>query len=60
MRPDRERRLQELPGWLWNPHVDRWEKDFRRLMDYVERHGDARTPQSYTVDGYPLGRWVSC
>ena len=44
LRPDRERRLQELPGWLWNPHVDRWKKDFRRLMDYVERHGDARTP----------------
>lgn len=35
-----------------------WEEDFRRLLDYVERHGDARVPQSYTVDGYKLGVWV--
>ncbi|MGO9103846.1 MAG: helicase associated domain-containing protein [Mycobacterium sp.] len=31
---------------------------FSRLSHYVERHGDARVPFSYTVDGYPLGQWV--
>jgi hypothetical protein len=29
-----------------------------RLVEYVERHGDARRLASYTVDGYPLGAWV--
>ena len=35
-----------------------WEDDFRRLQEYVKRHGDARVPESYTVDGYDLGVWV--
>jgi hypothetical protein len=33
--------------------------DVREGLDYVKRHGDARVPQSYTVDGYRLGAWVS-
>ena len=56
---DRQRRLQDLPGWTWDPHADQWEEGFSRLLDYVERHGDARVPASYTVDGYQLGQWVS-
>ena len=56
---DRQRRLQDLPGWTWDPVADQWEEGFSRLLDYVERHGDARVPESYTVDGYPLGAWVS-
>jgi len=54
----REKRLQELPGWTWDPNAERWEKGFRQLLAYVERHGDARVPKSYTVDGYNLGYWV--
>ena len=55
---DRQRRLQDLPGWTWDPHADQWEEGFSRLLQYVERHGDARVPQSYTVEGYKLGQWV--
>jgi hypothetical protein len=55
---DRERRLLELPGWTWDPRADQWEEGFSRLQDYVQRHGDARVPGSYTVDGYKLGGWV--
>jgi Helicase associated domain len=57
--PDRKRRLQDLPGWTWDLLADKWEEGFQRLLEYVERHGDARVPVSYTVDHYPLGRWVS-
>ena len=56
---DRRRRLEELAGWTWDPHADRWEEGFRRLSNYMERHGDARVPNRYTVDGYPLGVWVA-
>ena len=55
---DREHRLQELPGWTWDLHADQWEEGFSRLLDYVDRHGDARVPYAYTVDGYKLGAWV--
>jgi helicase associated protein len=52
---DRQRRLQELPCWTWDTNADRWEEGLRRLVDYVERNGDARVPKSYTVDNYPRG-----
>jgi hypothetical protein len=42
-------------GWTWDPYADRWEEGFSRLSHYIERHGDARVPVSYTVDGYRLG-----
>ena len=57
--PARERRLLDLPGWTWDPYADRWEEGFRRLQDYVKRHGDANVPQKYVVDGYRLGTWVN-
>ena len=56
---ERQRRLQNLPGWKWDPFVDQWEEGFSCLVEYVEHHGDARVPVSYKVDGYKLGQWVS-
>ncbi len=39
--------------------AEQWEKNFRELLDYVRRHGDARVPRSYTTrDGDRLGAWV--
>ena len=52
---ERQHRLQELPGWTWSPHVHRWEDGFSRLLEYVERHGDARVPVSYVAEEYRLG-----
>jgi superfamily II DNA or RNA helicase len=56
---DRRRRLEELPGWSWDPQTDKWEASFRRLLDYVEQHGDARVPTSYTLDGHKLGKFLN-
>ncbi|WP_132471894.1 DEAD/DEAH box helicase [Rhodococcus sp. SMB37] len=56
---DRERRLQELPGWRWDGRIDNWEDYFRRLLDYIERHLDARVPYAYSIDGCQLGAWVA-
>ncbi len=55
----RERRLQELPGWTWNRRADWWEEGFSRLLEYVERAGDARVPVSHMADGFRLGGWVT-
>jgi Helicase associated domain len=56
---DRQRRLEELPGWTWDPHADNWEEGFTRLVQYVEHNGHARVPQSYKADSYNLGLWVT-
>ena len=55
---DRQRRLQSLNGWTWQPRVGRWEEGFTRLLRYVDENGDARVPPTYKADGYPLGTWV--
>ena len=59
LEPQRQRRLEELPGWTWDPRTDQWEAGFRRLLDYVEQHGDARVPRSYALDGHRLGNWIT-
>ena len=57
---DRQHRLEELTGWAWNAITAQWEEGFSRLLDYVERHGDARVSAKYKdEDGYKLGNWVS-
>lgn len=56
--PDRQARLEALPGWSWNPQVDRWEEGFRQLLRYVEQNGDAEPTFEFIQDGFLLGRWV--
>ena len=59
LEPDRLRRLEEVPGWVWNPIGDRWEIGFGHLCRYVEEYGIARPPQDCVLDGYSLGSWVA-
>jgi hypothetical protein len=54
----RRRRLESLPGWLWDPLTAKWEASFSRLRSYVARVGDARVPHRYAEDGEKLGQWV--
>jgi hypothetical protein len=56
---DRKRRLEDVQGWIWDPRAEVWEKGFRKLLEYVDAHGDALVPASYKADGYRLGAWVN-
>lgn len=56
---DRQRRLEALAGWSWNPNEDLWEEAFERLRQYASERGHSRVSQRYvTDDGYSLGKWV--
>ena len=49
-----------FPGWTWDPSADQWEERYNFVLDYVDHHGHARVPTSYTTeDGYQLGKWVA-
>jgi hypothetical protein len=56
--PARKRRLDEVPGWTWNPHVDSWERAFQLVEQYAEANGNTRVPDSYRVEDFGLGAWV--
>lgn len=56
---ERRTRLENLPGWSWDPHSDKWFDAFRLLVAYVENHGTSRVPYKYKVNGFGLGAWVS-
>lgn len=51
---ERQRQLERLPGWAWDPHDDQWERKFARLQEFVEANGHARVPRS----DKKLGVWV--
>ena len=50
----RQRRLEQLPGWAWDPHDDRWEQTFSRLQEFADANGHSRVPRS----NKQLGIWV--
>ena len=55
---DQIHRLEELPGWTWDPRAAQWEEGFGYLLRYAEREGHTRVPANHLEDGYKLGRWV--
>ncbi len=55
---ERRRRLEALPGWVWDVHTAQWEEGFSNLSQFVERRGHARVPKGYVEDGFNLGNWV--
>jgi len=56
---ERQRLLESLPGWRWDPHTDQWHDAYKVLKDYVGLTGHARPPYGYTsASGFRLGGWA--
>jgi hypothetical protein len=55
----RRRRLEALPGWVWNKFDAQFQEGLRFLRAFAEREGHARVPALHVEDGFHLGRWVS-
>jgi len=58
------RKLEQLPGWIWDIRKFKsektWFKCFEYLCRYVEQEGHARVHKDYvTGDGFKLGAWVA-
>ena len=59
MDPDRRQRLEQLPGWFWDPFSTRWEDGFSHLSDFSQREGHCRVAAEHkTKDDFRLGDWV--
>jgi superfamily II DNA or RNA helicase len=55
---ERRKRLEALPGWAWDQLDSEWEEAIGKLLQFVEREGDARVPVEHREDGFRLGRWA--
>lgn len=56
---ERRQRLEQLPGWTFDSHTAYWEDGLQYLTEYAEKHGAARPPSNYVIDGFKLGIWVN-
>lgn len=57
--PERMRRLEEIPEWVWAPSSLAWPAAYKRLVAYAKEHGSClRLPES-RVDGFMLGAWAT-
>ena len=59
MPESRRRRLNDLDGWIWDPHAVNWERGFLELVKYSETNGHSQPPVNFiTKEGFPLGGWT--
>jgi superfamily II DNA or RNA helicase len=56
---DKRQRLEQLPGWSWDPNREAWEAAFALLQGYVADVGSAVViPPKTIYKDFPLGKWV--
>lgn len=60
LNPQRQQRLEALPGWSWEDRrEERWEATYALLEKYVEREGHSLVPQKHVENGVRLGTWLA-
>jgi superfamily II DNA or RNA helicase len=55
---ERVARLEAIPGWMWDPRANVWDRSFEYLERFVERESHALVPSDHTEQGFRLGGWV--
>ncbi|MET4432085.1 Helicase associated domain protein [Mycolicibacterium sp. 624] len=56
--PERQHRLQLLPGWDDYSHDVKWESGFQHLLDFMNEYGHAKVERAYVIEEFPLGTWA--
>ncbi len=55
----RKKKLEEVPGWTWDPVEDLWNNGYEELLCFIKVHGSSIVPNRYvTQGGFKLGEWV--
>ena len=51
--------VESIPGWSWDPHRDRYQRDVENLRRYIAAHGwDAITVET-EIDGVKVSQWCA-
>jgi hypothetical protein len=60
MSPVRVRRLESLPGWVWEVDLDAaWDEAYERLTTIVAELGSADIKKDRSDNGFRVGNWVN-
>ena len=51
MEADGKALLESVPGWMWDPYSESWERGYAALVHFAGREGHARVPQGHREDG---------
>ncbi len=51
--------LENLPGWIWEPHSNLWDETFDLLIDYLEINDNRYPLKGEGLNGIDLGSWIS-
>ena len=55
----RKQKLEEVPGWTWDPIEDLWNIGYEELLSYIKVHGSSIVPNRYVTKGrFKLGEWI--
>jgi superfamily II DNA or RNA helicase len=54
---DRVKRLESVPGWVWDQIDARWEESYSKLLDFVSREGHSRVPAKHREGSFKIGIW---
>ncbi len=55
---ERQRAVEAIPGWSWDPFGEAFETGLQRLKRFAAREGHARVPNKHRENGFNLGQWV--
>jgi superfamily II DNA or RNA helicase len=56
--PERKQQLDDI-GFIWDLKAEAWEKGFSKLLQFKEAEGHCKVSQTFKVDGFDLGTWVT-
>ena len=57
--PEREQRLNDLPGWEWEGRDAAWKMGWRYAQDYRAEKGHIRPRAREMFKGFKIGQWVN-
>lgn len=53
------KRLEALPGWVWDALEAYWLQGFELLKDFFQDNGNLNVPFNHCIDGFNLSSWMS-
>jgi len=57
--PERARRLESIPGWIWSMNQDVWDEAFSLTMEYMSTWGKPPSMKSDNPNAKRIGRWIN-